>query len=49
MTPEQILSHNPVALTQQQRQFYFDNGYLLVERIVPQELVKRLIDVTNER
>lgn len=48
MTPEQILSHNPVVLTQQQRQFYFDNGYLLVERIVPQELVERLIDLTNE-
>ncbi len=48
MTPDQILSHEPVVLTQQQRQFFFDNGYLLVERIVPQDCVERLIDVTNE-
>ncbi len=48
MTPEEILSHKPEVLTQAQRQFYFDNGYLLVERIVPQDWVDRLIDVTNE-
>ena len=48
MTPEQILSHKPETLTQAQRQFYFDNGYLLVESIVPQDWVERLIDVTDE-
>ena len=47
MTPEKILSHKPKALTQVQRQFYFDNGYLLVERIIPQDWVERLIDVTD--
>ena len=47
MTPEKILSHKPKALTQAQRQFYFDNGYLLVERIIPQDWVERLIDVTG--
>tara|TARA_B100001123_G_C15299082_1_gene1020359 strand:+ start:1417 stop:2424 length:1008 start_codon:yes stop_codon:yes gene_type:complete len=48
MTPEQILSHPPLALTREQREFYFDNGYLLVERIVPQEWIDRLTQVTNE-
>ena len=48
MTPEKILSHKPRTLTQEQRHFYFDNGYLLVENIVPQDWVQRLIDVTEE-
>ena len=48
MTPEKILSYKPEVLTQEQRQFYFDNGYLLVESIVPQDWVERLIDVTDE-
>ena len=48
MTPEKILSHEPEALTQEQRQFYFDNGYLLVESIVSQDWVERLINVTDE-
>ena len=48
MTREEILTHDPVLLTQEQREFYFDNGYLLVERVVPQEWVDRLIEVTDE-
>ena len=48
MTPEKILSHKPEVLTQEQRQFYFDNGYLLVESIVPPDWVERLISVTDE-
>ena len=48
MTPEEIMSHKPTALTQEQRQYYFHKGYLLVERIVPQNWVERLIDITNE-
>ena len=48
MTPEKILSYKPEVLTQEQRQFYFDNGYLLVERIVPLNWVEHLLDVTNE-
>ena len=48
MTPEKILSHKPEVLTQEQRQFYFDNGYLLVESIVSPDWVERLIDVTDE-
>ena len=48
MTPEQILSHPAQILTDEQRRYYFENGYLLVERVVPQEWVERLIAVTDE-
>ncbi len=48
MTPEQILSHPAQILTDEQRRYYFENGYLLVERIVPQQWVERLIAVTEE-
>ena len=48
MTPEEILSHPPTVLSHEQRRFYFDNGYLLVESIVPDEWVERLIAVTGE-
>ena len=48
MTPENILSHDPVVLTQEQREFYFDNGYLIVEEIVPREWVDRLLALTEE-
>ncbi|PZP53261.1 MAG: phytanoyl-CoA dioxygenase, partial [Azospira oryzae] len=37
MTPEQVLSYPPRVLTQEQREFYFEHGYLLVERIIPEE------------
>jgi ectoine hydroxylase len=48
MTPEDIIAHKPVVLTQEQREFFFQNGYLLAERIVPQEWVERLLQVTDE-
>jgi len=47
MTPEQILSYEPKVLTQGQRENYFDNGYLLVEKIIPQKWIDQLIEVTN--
>ena len=34
MTPEQILAIPPRVLTQAQREFYFRDGYLLVEKII---------------
>ena len=37
MTPEEVLSHLPRALTQAQRESYFENGYLSVERFVDGE------------
>jgi hypothetical protein len=35
MTPEEVLSINPKVLTQKQREFYFENGYLLLEKFLP--------------
>jgi len=34
MTPEQVLAMPPRVLTQSQREFYFREGYLLVERAI---------------
>jgi ectoine hydroxylase len=48
MMPEQILSHPPLVLTQAQREAYFESGYLLLERIIPQEWVERLRATTTE-
>ena len=35
MTPEEVLSIKPKVLTQKQREFYFENGYLLLEKFLP--------------
>ena len=43
MTPEEILKHKPRVLSQDQREFYFENGYLLIEKVIPQEWIDRLI------
>jgi ectoine hydroxylase-related dioxygenase (phytanoyl-CoA dioxygenase family) len=48
MTEEQILAEDPRVLTQAQREFYFENGYLLVEAVIPDEWVARLRAVTAE-
>jgi phytanoyl-CoA dioxygenase PhyH len=48
MTPEEILAHEPRVLSQAQREFYFEQGYLLVEGIVPMAWVQRLRAVTDE-
>ncbi|HKY95484.1 MAG TPA: phytanoyl-CoA dioxygenase family protein [Kiloniellales bacterium] len=42
MTPEDILSHPPRKLTQRQREDYFQQGYLLVERFVDEAWLDRL-------
>lgn len=42
MTPDQILSFKPNILTQRQRESYFENGYLLVERFLDDALLERL-------
>lgn len=47
MKPETILAQKPKVLTQEQRQFYFDNGYLLLEGFVSQEWLDRLWAVTD--
>jgi hypothetical protein len=48
MKPEDILAIPPQVLSQKQREFYFENGYLLLEKIVPDEWLDRLRQVTDE-
>lgn len=48
MTPEEILSYSPRVLTEDQRNYYFDNGYLLVERVIPAKWIERLKMVTQQ-
>lgn len=48
MTPEEILSQEPRVLTQKQRESYFENGYILLERIIPAERIETLRAVTEE-
>lgn len=42
MTPDDILSHAPIALSQAQREYYFENGFVAVDSLVPMEWVDRL-------
>jgi len=48
MTPEQTLAFPPRILTQAQRESYFENGYLLVERAIPMDWIERIRAVTSE-
>lgn len=47
MTPEEILSHDPRVLTREQRESYFEDGYLLLEKIIPDEWVEKLRATTE--
>ena len=47
MKPEEILSYEPKVLSQEQREFYFVNGYLQLESFVGQDWLDRLWTVTN--
>ena len=42
MTPEQVLAHPPMVLSQAQRESYFRDGYLLLERFVPDDWLATL-------
>ncbi len=48
MTPEQILKHPPRVLTQEQREFYFENGYVLLEEVIPRDWMDALRKATDE-
>jgi hypothetical protein len=48
MTPDQILSIRPAVLTQKQRELYFENGYILLEKFLPDSWIERLRAVTDE-
>ena len=44
VTPEEILDHRPRILSQAQREFFFEQGYLLVERAIDEARLARLRD-----
>ena len=48
MTPEQILEIPARVLTQAQREFYFTEGYILLERVIGDDWLKKLRDATVE-
>ena len=48
MSPEEILSHPARILTQAQREHYFDNGYVGVQNLVPEDILSELQRVTDE-
>lgn len=42
MTPEDILTHKPIALSQEQRASFFENGFVAAEGLVSDEWLERL-------
>lgn len=48
MTPEQILAVPPKLLTQAQREFYFREGYLLLEKVIDDRWLGKLRAATDE-
>ena len=48
MTPEEILAIPPKVLTDKQRECYFAEGYLLVEKLLPDDWLERLRAATDE-
>ncbi len=47
MTPEQIINIPPRVLSREQREFYFENGYLLLESVLTEEWITRLRAATD--
>ena len=48
MKTEDILATEPLVLRQEQREFYFENGYLLLESFVPHDWLEQLRAVADE-
>ncbi|MEM7252413.1 MAG: phytanoyl-CoA dioxygenase family protein [Pseudomonadota bacterium] len=48
MLEEDVLSIRPKVLSDAQRAFYFENGYLLVPHVVPREVIDALNALTRE-
>ncbi len=48
MIPEEVLANAPRVLTQGQREFYFENGYLCIERLIAEEWLERLRRISQE-
>ena len=47
MTPEQILSIRPRVLSQRQREDYFEDGFILLERFIDADWLERLRAATS--
>ena len=47
MTPEQILSIRPRVLSQRQRESYFEDGFILLERLIDADWLERLRAATS--
>ena len=48
MTPEQVLSHQPRTLTAGQRESYFTDGYVSVEKLISDDWLTRLTETTRD-
>jgi len=48
MKAEAVLAHTPKVLTQEQREFYFAHGYLLLEKFICDEWLDKLWAVTDD-
>lgn len=48
MKINEIIEYPPNTLSDEQRHFYFENGYLLLESVVPEKWLERLRNVTDE-
>ncbi|PHQ59024.1 MAG: phytanoyl-CoA dioxygenase, partial [Maribacter sp.] len=49
MTPEDVMAIAPKVLTQAQRESYFADGYLLLEKVLTDEWIERLRQATDEK
>ena len=48
MYPEKVCNAPPKILTDAQREFYFENGYILLESVISIDWIERLNAVTAE-
>ena len=48
MTPEEVLAQTPQVLTQKQREDYFRDGYIVLERVISEDWLEKLRAVTEE-
>ena len=48
MTPEQILAIPPRVLKQSQREAYFNDGFIILEKVIGDDWIRKLRDATDE-
>jgi len=48
MAPEEILKNMPRFISRKQQEFYFDNGYLLIENAISSQILSKLQDSTAQ-